>query len=233
MPDAISCLEIRGHMYVQILKRTGVVLMAAGILDGTLTFVRLVAAGPWPAVFDGVAIVAGGLLLWGQPRAALWVRTLAVFALAAGVTLLVAVPFYQPLNLTLTEIRLDASGYTIKAASMAVALCLATWVARELGRQPVQDAIASSGIRKWEMRIPAQAGGGLVVLICLLLWLALHGQSAALAESLASQQLGPDYHYHLSWISSSGNSHGTSVRGVVTAWNDREIKTVLLHWETR
>jgi hypothetical protein len=83
------------------------------------------------------------------------------------------------------------------------------------------------------MRIPMQAGGGIVALVLLLLWLALHGQSAELATSLALQQLGPDYRYHLSWISSTNNGHGTSVSGVVTAWNDKEIKQVLLRWETR
>jgi hypothetical protein len=61
----------------------------------------------------------------------------------------------------------------------------------------------------------------------------LHGQSAQLAEALAMQQLGPDYRYHLSWISSTKTDHGASVSGVVTAWNDQELKTVLLHWETR
>jgi hypothetical protein len=169
----------------------------------------------------------------GGPRAALWVRTLAIFVLAAGITLVVAAPFYQPLGLTFTEIRLDITGFAIKVGSMAIALSLLLWVTRELGRQPVQDAIASAGIRRWDMHIPAQAGGGLVMLVFLLLWLALHGQSAELAQSLAMQQLGPDYRYHLSWISSRGNGHGTSVSGVVTAWNDKEIKTVLLHWETR
>jgi hypothetical protein len=220
-------------MYAHILRRTGIVLLAVGMIDGAVTFIRLAVAGPYPAAFDGIAVVAGILLLRGGPRVALWVRTLAIFALAAGITLVVAAPFYQPLDLTFTEIRLDITGFAIKAGSMVLALSLFLWVTRELGKQPVLDAIASARIRRWDMHIPAQAGGGFVLLVFLLLWLALHGQSASLAESLAMQQLGPDYRYHLSWIGSRGNGHGTSVSGVVTAWNDKEIKTVLLHWETR
>jgi hypothetical protein len=109
---------------------------------------------------------------------------------------------------------------------------LLLWVTRELGRTPIQDAIASARIRRWDMRMPAQGGTGIVLLVELLLWLMLHGQTAELARSLAFQQLGPDYRYHLSWISNSNSGHGHSVTGVVTAWNHQEVKTVLLHWET-
>jgi hypothetical protein len=216
-----------------ILKRVGAVLLAVGLIDAVVTIERFAIAGPYPAAFDATAIVAAIFLFRGGPRAALWVRTLAIFLLAASIAVVIAVPFYQPLDLTFTEIRLDPANFIAKAAPVAVVLGLSLWVSRELGRQTIQDAIASAGIRRWDMRIPAQAGAGIVVLVCLLLWLALHGQSAQLAESLALQQLGPAYRYHLSWISSSGNGHGTSVSGVVTAWNDKEIKTVLLHWETR
>ncbi len=111
-------------------------------------------------------------------------------------------------------------------------LGLLLWVILELGRPPIQDIIASVGIRRWDMRMPAQAGSGIVVLAAFLLWLMLHGQTAELATSLALQQLGPGYRYHLSWISSSNSSHGRSVTGVVTAWNHQEVKKVLLHWET-
>jgi hypothetical protein len=220
-------------MRTQILKRTGGVLLAVGVIDTAVTIARLAVAGFYPAVIDATAIVAGIFLLVDGARAALWVRSLAVFLLAAGVALVIASPFYQPLDLTFVEIRLDPAGFSTKAVPMGFALCLLLWVMRELGRQPVQDMIAAAGIRRWEMRLPAQAGGGVVALVGLMLWLALHGQSAELATSLALQQLGPGYRYHLSWISSSNNGHGTSVSGVVTAWDDTEIKKVLLHWETR
>jgi hypothetical protein len=214
-------------------RRVGVVLLVVGLIDLAITLVRLGSAGPWPAILDGTAIAAGTWLLLDGARAALWVRSLAVFLLAGGVMLIIAVPVLQPLDLTVTEVRLDPIGCLAKAGPFAFALCLLLWVARELGRQLVRDAIISAAIRRWDMRLPAQAGGGVVLLGCLMLFLALHGQSADLATSLAVQQLGPFYHYHLSWISSSSNGHGTSVNGVVTAWNDKEIRQVLLHWETR
>ena len=220
-------------MRTAVLKRVGAVLIAVGAIVGAASLAWFNAAGPWSAPFDVAAIVAGILLWRGGPRVALWVRSVVVFLLAAGIVALIVAPFYQPLDLTLTQIRLDPLPFALAAAGAVFVLGLLAWIARELGRMPVQDAIASSGIRRWEMRLPAQVGGGLVGLVALLLWLSLRGQSADLATSLALQQLGPDYRYHLSWISSSNNGHGTSVSGVVTAWNHKEIKEVLLHWETR
>jgi hypothetical protein len=220
-------------MVSRTLKRVGGVLLAVGIIDGMVTIARLAVAGPYPVALDGIAVAAGVFLLWGGPRAALWIRTLAVFVLATGIALAIAAPLYQPLDLTITEIRLDPAGFAAEVAPILLALCVTFWVTRQLGRPSVQDAIVSARIRRWDMRIPAQAGGGIVALVGLLLWLALHGQSADLATSLALQQLGPGYRYHLSWISSSNNGHGKTVAGVVTAWNATEIKEVLLHWETR
>lgn len=179
-----------------------------------------------------IAVAAGIALLWSGLRAALLVRTLAVFLLAAGVSALIAAPLFQPLDLTMTEFRLDPGAFAVGGAGVLVVLALLLWLILELGRPAIQDAIVSAGIRRWDSRLPAQAGAGVTVLAGLLLWLMLHGQTADLATSLASQQLGPGYRYHLSWISTGSNGHGTSVRGVVTAWNHKEIKQVLLHWET-
>jgi hypothetical protein len=146
--------------------------------------------------------------------------------------LAVALLCFQPLDLTLTEIRLRPDEIAPGAGLVIAVLVVAFWAAWELGRPSVRDEIMRAGIKRWDMTMPAQAGGGVVALVAFMLWLTLHGQSAQLAESLASQQLGPDYRYHLTWISSTKTDKGTSVRGTVTAWNEREIKTVLLHWET-
>ncbi len=220
-------------MHTQILKRVGAALLALGIIDMAITIARLAAAGPYPAAFDLTAIIAGIFLWRGSPRAGLWVRTIAVFILTITIGLLIAAPLFQPLDLSITEIRLDPAAFAAKLVPLILLFCVTLWVSRQLGRPLVQNAIAITSFKRWDMRIPAQAGGGLVALTTLLLWLALHGQTAALATSLAFDQLGPGYRYHLSWISSAGSGHGTTVKGVVTAWNEKEIKQVLLHWETR
>jgi hypothetical protein len=219
-------------MHSQDLKRVGWVLLAAGILAGTAIVIPLAVVGAGLAIFAGIAIPAGVFLLRGGPRAVLWVRTITVFLSVFGVAALFAAPVYQPLDLTITEIRLHPGDFALGACVATILLGLLLWVTRQLGRATIEDAIASAHIRRWDMRMPAQAGGGFAAMAALLLWLMLHGQSAELATSLAFQQLGPGYRYHLSWISNSNDGHGRSVTGVVTAWNRNEVKTVLLHWET-
>jgi len=216
-----------------VLKRTGGVLLATGIVGGVVTFIWLAMIWRYLAPMAAIAVLAGGLLLRGGPRTALWLRSLAVLLLAAGITALLAAALFQPLDLTLTEIRLDPGDFALAAAIAAIVLVALLWVSLELGRPAVRDEIAAAGIRRWDVRLPAQAGAGIVVVIGALLWMMLHGQTADLATSLAQQQLGPEYRYHLSWISSDSNGRFTSVRGVVTAWNHKEIKHILLHWETR
>ena len=219
-------------MHSQIMNRVGAVLLAVGIIDGIVTILRLARSGPYPALLDGVAVAAGIALLAGGPRLALWVRSLAIFMLAACVVGIVAAPLFQPLGLSITEIRLDPTAFGAWAARVVAVAGVTLWVAWRLGHRAVKDAIIAAGIRRWDMTLPAQAGVGVTALAGLLLWLTLHGQSADLATSLALEQLGPDYRYHLSWISSARNGHGTTITGVVTAWNAREIRKVVLHWET-
>jgi hypothetical protein len=220
-------------MHNQNIKRVGALLLSIGIIDGVVTIVRLTEAGPWPGVLDSIAVVAGIALLRGGPRATLWVRSVAVFLLAACLVLIIAAPLFQPVDLSIAEIRFAPAASAGIVASVIVILCVTLWVTLRLGHPSVLDTIARAGIMRWDMTIPAQAGAGVVALASLLLWLTLHGQSGELATALALKQLGPDYRYHLSWISSANNGHGTTVTGVVTAWNDKEIREVLLHWETR
>jgi hypothetical protein len=65
------------------------------------------------------------------------------------------------------------------------------------------------------------------------LWLTLHGQSKALAEQLALQQLGPGYRYQLRWLGGERIAGREAVRATVLAWNATEIRTVLIHWQGR
>src|SRR5258708_23682939 len=152
-------------MHARILKRTGAVLLAAAMIGVAATVTWRAASGLYLVEFDAVPAVAGIVLLRGNLRAALWVRSLTVFILAATIVALIAVPLSQPLDLTVTEIRLDPADFASKAAASAAVLCLTLWVTLELGRPEVRDAIASAGIKRWDMRIPAQAGGGLVALV--------------------------------------------------------------------
>ena len=112
-------------------------------------------------------------------------------------------------------------------------LGLLFWLAKELGREPVLAARASAGRKPRDMRIPAAAGVGMVVVMIIFMTLLLGGETADRAKSMAEQQTGPGYRFHVSSLNIATNNQGTFVSGVVTAWNDNEIRTVPVHWVER
>jgi len=128
-------------MHSRALKRVGVVLFAVGAIAIAMTIAVVTEARPYSAAFDVAAMLAGTFLWRGGPRAALWTRSLTVFLLAAGVATLVAAPFFQPLDLTVTQIRLNPAGFGMNAAVGLFVLGLLLWITLELGRPPVLEAM--------------------------------------------------------------------------------------------
>ena len=81
------------------------------------------------------------------------------------------------------------------------------------------------------MRIPAIAGAGLVFVLALFLSVLMGGESAAKAKSMAAEQLGNNYRYHVSSLNIRTNNQGKFLSGVVTAWRDGEVKSIPVSWE--
>ncbi len=200
-----------------------------GLIDLVVTSYRTVMVGAPFRDPNIIAAATGAFLIFGPLSITKWVRAFAVFSFAAALSIGVAALVVQPLDLTLTELRLTPGAFAIPAAELALGLGLAFWTMRELGRENVRDALASAGVPPWNARLSVQAGVGLVTMAALLRWLALHGRSGAVAASLAIQEMGPGYQYQLTSIS----HEGTTVSGVVTAWNDHEIRKIILHWIER
>jgi hypothetical protein len=153
--------------------------------------------------------------------------------LAAFVALLISWPFMQPFALTLTQVRLSPGTSFATFAFMVLVLGLLGWLIRELGREPVMIARASAGRKQRDMRIPVTAGVGLVIVMGIFMALLLGSESADRAKSMAEQQVGPGYRLHVSSLNVTKNNQGTFVSGVVTAWNDNEIRNLPVHWEER
>jgi hypothetical protein len=218
---------------IAVLRRVGVVLVAVGCLGAFLT--TRYGSGMWLATYglDALAIVAGGVLSRGGMRAARWVRMAMAIALGASAMAAAGLPFIQPPQLSLTELSLEPASFIWPAAAAIAAVGVELWIWRELGRTNVQAALSGAGSRLWDDATAAKAGAAAILLAIGLRWLSLHGDSAAVAVSLAREQLGPDYRYALTSIGSTSKDGHKSVQGVVTAWNDNEIKTVILHWVER
>ena len=189
-------------------RRTGVILIFIGAFFAWHGVTSL-----W--AFSALAVATGLVLIAGGMTMAKWVHALATACLATGLTLPLALLLLRPLNLMLTEVRLDPASLAWPASGLLALIAVPFWVRRELTGS-IDDA--------W----PAQAGAGLTILVAILSWLPLHGQSGATAAALALQTLGPGYRYQLTAIRRDGDGQTS---GVVTAWNDQEIKTMIVHWQ--
>lgn len=216
-----------------ILKRAGTVLLVVELLDIAVMVYCIVNRISYSSGLNIFAVIAGIFLLRGNLRAALIVRWVAVFLLAAFVALLLAWPFMQPMGLTLTQIRLSPFSASISIGLMASVFVLLLWLYRELGQAPILAARAAAGRKARDMRVPAAAGVCVVVALGIVLALLLGGESASKARALAEEQMGAAYRYHVSSLSIAKNRQGTFVAGIVTAWNEKEIRNVPVKWEER
>ncbi|MGD0432235.1 MAG: hypothetical protein ABSA58_14195 [Acetobacteraceae bacterium] len=213
--------------------RVGAMLVVIGVLGAALTASHATSWWLFTYGLDALALLAGALLLRGNLATARLVRAVMALGLGAMGVALIGLAVVRPVNLTLTEIRLDPTSFLWPAIVVAVSVCALAWIVWELGREPVQTAIYNAGLRRWDSATPAKAGAAVMFVLVALAWAMLHGNSASVAVSLAQQQLGFGYRYALTWISSASLGGRKAIDGVVTAWNDHEVKKVLLHWEQR
>jgi hypothetical protein len=216
--------------HTAILRRTGWALIAVGLLDIAAMIYTVSRGMSYSSSLNIFAVVAGFFLLRGNLMVAGAVRWFAVFLLAGTSSLLLAWPFMQPIGLTLTQVRLSPF-LTAASATFALAvLAFLFWTQRQLGLPAVLAAHAAAHRKSHRMRKPAAIGVGLVILLAVLIPALLGGSAGTRAKSLAEQQLGVGYQYHVSSLNYSTNSQGASYTANVTAWSDREIRTVAVEW---
>lgn len=220
------------NLHIPLLRRVGAVLLAAGLI--TLAALALDMFQGMAAFIAGPSLVAvvGGVGLWrGSLRAALGVRWVAAFLLAAGLGLLFFLPLMQPFSLTFAQLRLgQGPSLSLLAAAVLGVLWLA-WVVWQLGRAPIDTARTDAGLKPRDMRIPAAAGVALVVALGVFLVSMRVGASAHQARALAEQAVGEGYRFHISWLSRVRTGTVSQVSAVVIAWNDNEIRRIPVQWE--
>ena len=220
------------QMHIPLLRRVGAVLLAAGLI--TLAALALESFHGMAAFTAGpglVAVVAGVGLWRGNLRAALGVRWLAAFLLAAGLSLLFFLPLMQPFSLTFAQLRLgQGPSLSLLAAAVLGVLGLG-WIVWQLGRAPIDAARTDAGLQPRDMRIPAAAGVALVVALGVFLVAMRVGASAHQARALAEQKVGEGYRFHISWVSRVRTGTMSQMSAVVIAWNDNEVRRIPVQWE--
>jgi hypothetical protein len=197
-----------------------VLLTGLGLIDA--------AAGAFAPVSPHPALAALGLVpllgaLWLLTKGARWVRFGAALLLGMGLASLLGAAAGWPLSLTWTAARLFPA-----IAGWSGGLGLLNLAALAAVLRTSRPHANGQGLET-----PARMGVGVAFLGAFLLWMTLHGQSAALATSLALQQLGPTYRYQLVWVSRESDGPLKLITGTVAAWNDQEIRPVIIRWRDK
>lgn len=213
-----------------ILKNVGRALIIVGLIDIAVMIYCTINRVAYSSSLNIFAVVGGIFLVRGSLRAAKIIRWFSVFLLAGFLALPFAWPFIQPLDLTLTQIRLNPWGSIATLVMMVFLFVFLFWVARQLGQKSVQDAQVSAGRKVGSIYMSVAAGLGMVVALVVLLNILLGGETAARAKSMVEQKLGGNYRYHVSSLNIQKNARGTFVNGVVVAWNETEIKNFPIQW---
>ncbi|MGW8394160.1 hypothetical protein [Pseudoduganella sp. HUAS MS19] len=202
--------------HIPILKRAGMVLVVLGTCDLL-------------AIRSGLFLLgaaAGVGLLYGSLQVASLVRWMAVFALCALGVMMLAWPLMQPVDLTLTQLKLQPRILPSLVLS-ATWLLLLHWLYRTLGAPAVLAARRAAGHKPGHMGFAAASGAALALVVCATLSQLLNGEVAERARRSAERQFGPDYRYHVAALKVDGKR----VEGLVTAWNGNEIRNIPVAWQ--
>lgn len=234
-PTAADRAADAGHAPA-ILRRVGIVLVAAGALD-LAVLVWATATGHFdPSPFNVFAIGAGVLLYRASLRTARLVVAACAALLAAWVAGLALLPLVVPAGLLAAGVRVaPAFGLAAWAAGAVAAFALLAWVLHALTRAPVQAALRDAGLapRRFWQRPRASAGVGvaLAALLAALSWTTNHGAAGREAIARARQQRGAGYGYFVTALSADWPTGAAPrIHARVLAYTDDSIEMLQLEW---
>lgn len=220
--------------YRSILHRVGWVLIISGLIDIGILVYCIANRICYASSINIFAVIAGLFLLKGSLKAALVISSATAFFIAAGTGLLVLLPCVLPFDLLLTYIKLKPATAAAAVVYSAVIMALLVWVYRELTSQPLRVVMNEAGVNcTWFGRKPARGfwiGGCFVLFLLLVFSLLMGGPTADEAKRRAAAQVGEGYKFHVRSLSTSSTAAGKHVHAVVIAYNNTEIKDVVVQW---
>lgn len=220
------------HTAPQILHRAGVVLLVVGAVDIAYLIWCLSTGASYSYSMTIPAVIAGILLMRGSLKAAsalIWIAAILLpMAIASG-----AMSLMQPLDLTLTELRLAPATHFGAALPLVLFCGLLYWLLQQLGRQPVQAAIQSTGRKKPAVNVALTIGVALAMLALTGKQLGQDGDLSRKAERLAQEKHGAQFRYHAISLTPRDDMEGTFVEAKVRAWNADRVDTVDVFWKEK
>lgn len=222
-------MEIPPHL--KILRNTGSVLLTVGLIDTAVMIYHLVRLESYSSSLNILAVITGVLLRQGRLRTVSFMRWYALLLIPMFIAILFIWPFLQPLDLTLTQFRLNPGWSILTWGIKLFELLFLYWVYRQLSNPLVQAARIAAGRKVRNMYIPAVLGvvGSIFSVVFVVYFLG--GEAALKAKSIAEQKLGSSFRYHVSSLNISTNNQGTFAAGLVIAWNDKEIRYLPVSWK--
>jgi hypothetical protein len=188
---------------------------------------------PYSSSLNLFAVAVGVFLIRGSLRTATYVRWFSIFFLSGCGAALLVWPAIQPIDLTLTEIRLNKGPATTSVVMCLLVAVLSYWISAELGDKPVQKAIEAVGLKQYNVRWAAAAAVSLVICGTLAWNFLVDGETAQRMISMAEQGVGPGYQLTVRSLRISQHYGEKSVTGVVIAWKDGQVREIPVHWEER
>ena len=215
--------------YLPLMRRAGFLWLCLGVFYLGFS----IWSGPAGARFSHLnigGIVVGALLMTRSLRVAIVLRWL-MWLSVVGMVLVVPLILSQPLDLTLTQLRLTTAAYLGTVLLAVAQSCLTVYSLRVLGDPAIEAAREVEGRRRYDMRIPLALGGLLSAAMLVFVNAQVWGERGRHAEQLALAEGGSAYRYQAHSINIMVNKEGTFVMANVTAWNDKNIGNVAVHWK--
>ena len=220
--------------YLAILRRVGWVLIVVGLIDIGFLVYCITNQISYSSSFNIFAVIAGIFLLKGSLKAARIISFFMAFFIAGFAGVLIFMPFFFPIDLLITYFKLEPAFSFSVTIFVPIFIAPIVWIYWELTSLPVRKAMDGSEVNYTSFwRNPTRGfwvGGCLALLLFILLSFLMGGATADQAKQRAAAQVGQGYKFHVKSMNMSTGTGGKHVHAVVIAYNDTEIKDVVVEW---
>ncbi len=207
-------------------RKAGIVLLVIGIIDIGVMIYSIANEISYSSSLNIFSVIAGIFLLKGGVKTARVVRWFSIFLVIGFIGALIVSLLFTPFDLLLTQLKLNMLSMIYLLVFGLSLIAALIWVHLQLSTPEALKVLAKSGYKTGKPTSAYIGGVGILLVLVTLSIVLLNGKAAQNAKDLARKQHGPDYKYHISSMSTSGNSG----RASVIAYSDKEIKHVQVQW---
>ncbi|GLQ50905.1 hypothetical protein ACFFJT_06355 [Dyella flava] len=213
--------------YLDVLKRVARVLIVAGLIDIAYMVYCIAHKQGYSSGLNIFAVIAGIFLWRGHLGAVRIVTRFTALMIAVAFGLFVfLLPMLQPTGLWLAEFEINPIRTIVGCVTVVVMFVLLIWVYRQLRVDSVVQALGRAGQPTAPPKLAFGLGAVITIFLTVVFHFTLGGSAGSKAIELAKAKYGDQYQYAPNAISWAGN-HALAR---LTAYNEHEIKTVVVEW---